>query len=349
VALSRTLEGNAFGKLIWKRPQREQLQLLHLIPYCIGISFGKELELAHHYARSRHPELQEWAQARLPAAPLRSVSGTGARTPAAPGSLKRPLRRLRTCRDSDLEDAIEPFLETEATGLCEALEGRAARPSEPVCAALLRCGDPLEDVAREFARWSSEEDPGFWRELDALLAQRWQRQALPYCGHAWLHLWEWHCFAFGTLVEESGQRFSVHLETANRLESHALGQQIWKAVARLFAIWRYRQPDRLEAAWDEDLLPVLLEATVRAHGEPAAQIFVTLFAFGRRPELLREARTALQERLADMQDEVRDRLDRILSSEGLPRTRAPKPPTEPGLTPPLYRRIRMIAGPVQKA
>ncbi len=314
---ARRLETDAFVDLVLGFRTPKSVRLLNLFPYCSGIPYGKEMALANRLAKAIEPGLRKWAKSRLPpadASPSKMPSLLSRLAAKASGS---ETRRVETCSDRDLESAVEPFIGRHAPGICQALEKRRPFPSVPVCIALLSSADPLDAVDREMARWSSDTSD-FLKRLDQDARRHLQRKTIHPFGHAWLHLWEWHVFAFGDWVEADAQGFANTLGIPPQLDSRTLGEAIWRTVARLFAIWRLRDKDRLWNHIDDAVFEVALDGLRRPWARSAADILVTLHRFGQHPGSMRSARGVISRLLPDLDEELRRRLDPIVSSEGLP-------------------------------
>jgi hypothetical protein len=121
---------------------------------------AKELELAIT-TRARDIRSCRVGPGAPTCAPLRSVSAPGPE-PRPLRQLKRPLRRLRHLPGQRFGGCHRTlFGKLRPRGLCEAWKGRCrASFGTSLLPALLAVAIPWRDVAREFARWSSEEDPG---------------------------------------------------------------------------------------------------------------------------------------------------------------------------------------------
>ena len=69
---------------------------------------------------------------------------------------------------SDLARALAPAFGAPVTGLASALAVVGANPNATACAALMGCGDPIVDVARQLDRFAGASDAALDREMQSL-------------------------------------------------------------------------------------------------------------------------------------------------------------------------------------
>jgi hypothetical protein len=295
-------------------------KLLHVIAWCAGFPYEKETELARALAGHGDPEVRAWAADRLPAGSAAEASAPAAR-PKKARKLKRELAEaIATCAEADLPAALVPCLSEPMLGLCAALARRSTPLSArvDVCTALLGCHDPVPQVAEQLTRFGAA-DATFVERLEKLMVRTWRgNPALPLAGHAWLHRWEEHCYAFaGHLGELPAGLVSV-LEMARGLPAPALWRRFWEAAARLVALWRWHNKPRFAEVCCPAVTSFLVAELSGPDGRLAAQMLVTFHESGTASAHMDEVRRQVLARLPDLPDPVRAVLRWWIDASGLP-------------------------------
>lgn len=317
-------------------------RFLLIVSHCAGFPYGAELRLAVDLSKHKDEEVRRWAAERAPNA----SAAAWAKVPA-PTVPVRPLpeaqrQLIASCATAELGGAVEPCLNGCVVGLTEAL-GRRPPPgmlSLATCVALLGCHDPPEDVAQQFAYFSSE-DAEFLTKLDALAVKQWAyNQHLPLFGRVWLHLWDDHCFAAGDVLTKFDGGLVGALRWADRLPSPVLRLQVYGTVARLLGMWRRRDKAKLAALDLAGLCEFLADALGTPVGVPAAKVLVTVYDSRAAEAAMHALQPRVSARLADLPDEERDVLRDWIDTRGL-RGAAPGRPVASG--PPDPNVLRMIA------
>ncbi|MEO8554799.1 MAG: hypothetical protein ABI678_32700, partial [Kofleriaceae bacterium] len=145
---------------------------------------GKEVALGEALRSRFTPAVHAWLARILTAdTPLATLA------PPPPRRGLDPAERARIMSASpgDLAKTLAPAFGAPVTGLASALAVAGTHPNATACAALMGCGDPLVDVARQLDRfWDTKIDG----ELDRRM-MRWLRvDELPPLAHAYLYRWE---------------------------------------------------------------------------------------------------------------------------------------------------------------
>src|SRR5690606_34497617 len=156
-----------------------------------GVSFGKELALAHALTGSSCAPLHAWAAERLSVqapAPFKPPSPAGKVRLIAPDESQR----LHEADERGVALSCMAVMGERTLGLPEALRARAA-PSMAragVVAALFGACDDVSEVAAQIDRFASE-SLDFLEKLEGLAVQHWAHTPeLPLLGAAWLWRWE---------------------------------------------------------------------------------------------------------------------------------------------------------------
>jgi hypothetical protein len=265
--------------------------------------------LQHH----GHSEVRAWATGALSYETSTAPSATG-----DPKALSRKqAKAITACDDDDLAAVVSAWLGVTSTGLAKALAARDTGPGAcvEVCAALLGCYDEPLLVARQFERFRGDE-PSWWKKLDLAMVLHWEgHEQLPGFGHAWLWRWDRHALTLAHTVAEAGVVHS--LRWALSLPSVPLRNELWAAVARAFALWRYRDPERLRSLHDADLLELLVDLLDTDLGFPAARMIARLHAAGAAPSVYASMCSTLVELLPSMAEDVRFELRALVRAEGV--------------------------------
>jgi hypothetical protein len=302
-------------------------KLVAVLPFCTGFPHGKELRLAHSLASDADPAVRAWARERLPVAARATLA------PAPPASSDgialdvAAARAITSATTADLEAALAPCLKAPVRGLTAALAARgpATAPSIAACVALLGAHDPRAEVDAEFARFGSA-DPTWLERFDAAVLRAWDRERrLPLLGHAWLHRWEAHAFAFADALVAEG--VVPVLRSAATLHVPTLRAQIWDALASVAGMWRWRNRAALDAIATAAFGDALADALPTEAGEAAARTLVTLHRAGGFGELLEGLRARVLESLPDLSSETRRVLAAWVDSRGLAPRPAPRAPS----------------------
>jgi hypothetical protein len=318
-ALGVALPAPGFVELALALPAPMLPRLLRALPHCATFPYGKELALA--YALADHPDeaARAWARDRIPASaealPVARPPPTDVAVPRLPVAV---LSAVATCSDADLPAAVRPSLDAPSAGLCDALGKRRppAAAQVEVCAAILGSHDPMERVDAELARFGSTA-PAFLSALDAQVVRIWEREEnLPPLGHAWIHRWERHAFAFVAQLAAAEGLAAGLLRTA-ALSSEALRASAWDAVASAFAMWRWRDRPRLAGVCTEGLGDVLVQRLDTDVGEGAARALTAIAEARVAPDLVERLRPVVAEKLPDLAASTRAVLASWLDVRGI--------------------------------
>lgn len=308
-----------------------------LVAICDGadaLPRDRELALARAIADRSDPELRAWAARMLAETP--AAAPVVAPPPAS--TLDEPARRqIATCAADQLRVALEPALRAPVTGLVAALGERTPSPSAIACAALLGCADPIDHVARELERFADPTSQTFDDQLDTAVTRVWKAHAtLPALAHARLYRWEAHTFALATWIDDAGGVLAA-LMAASALPGALAAATLWRGVAEVVVVWRYREPARLQREGSLDLARYCASRVDRAIGRHAARIVVALIegkVIG-----LSAVRELLLDRTADADAETRAQLARLVRLDGMP-----EPPPRPDAGAPTAELIEAIRG-----
>lgn len=221
------------------------------------------------------------------------------------------------CDDDDLIATVAPFLGTPTLGLAVALAKRGSGPvaSVEVCAALLGCYDDPVVVAQQFERFRGDQS-AWWKQLDLAVVLHWERhKQLPTFGHAWLWRWDQHALTLGESLV--GGDLLDSLRGAMALPSAPLRDEVWACAARAFALWRYRDPQRLRDLHSGELLELLVSLLDTDLGFPAARMIARLHAAGAAPPVYISLGPTLVELLPSMSEQIRFELRALVRAEGV--------------------------------
>ncbi|HVH97829.1 MAG TPA: hypothetical protein VM869_03940 [Enhygromyxa sp.] len=227
---------------------------------------------------------------------------------------------IASCALNKLGNALAPALAAPCKGLTAALARRAQHgPSLEVCVALIGAQDPLQEVASGFVDYFDHDDPSFAQTLLAAAVTMWQRNPnLTPLGNAWLHNFEQHAFAFGKwLLVHLGGLLGA-LEICASFALPALRVRCFEAAAYVFALWRYREPDRMRSFALDGVPTKLVEQLDTELGPPAAKLLVTLFLAGVCARELDSLKQRVLLLAPDLDRVTRHELHRWLRIDGLP-------------------------------
>ena len=298
-------------------------RLVEAIPFAPLITYGTEVALAHALLDHLSPAIHDWARERVP------EPGSSTPPPVRRPGVTRVSPALEaaiaSANDADLPDVIAPCLGGATIGLTAGLRKRSAprHPVLAVCVALLGSHDDPVEVAIELERFGAR-DGAFAAALDEAAMRTWNGGAdLPLVGHAFLHRFERHAFA---LVDEMLKRrggIPGQLAGALMLRSQVLCDEIWRGVARVFGMWRWRDRERLEEVATEALIELLVSHLDTSVGEAAARALVAIHQARVVPELVAAQRARVSALLPECTDATRRELEPFVESRGLPPRTAP--------------------------
>lgn len=287
---------------------------------------SRELAVATAYVEHRDPTVRAWAARVL-------TAGDPAVTVVRPVRVSRALTgaeitTIATCPLADLAEALAPALAAPVTGVVSALASRASAANTAACVALLGCGDPLVDVARELDRHASP-TPSFGAELDDATAAAWLgAQELSPLAHGRLWRWERHTEALATWVGHGGGVLET-LKVLEGLPGWLARATLWRGIAEDIMIQRYRAPTALAREMKGETAVYVAARIDQPHGVgyAAARIAVALVESHAAPPS--EIRAHVLDRVADASAATRELLERIVRTSGLP----PPPPLAPAPPP----------------
>lgn len=354
--LGRRLSARRFAAAAAALPGELLLPLLDLLDGSSWVPVDRERALARALANHDHARVRAWAEPLL-----------GRRAREIPKKKGRGLswlkklggKSLDSCSPDRLAREVELLFPAESEGLCSALKARGAvsEPNADVCASLLLCGDPPEEIAATFVDYA-QEDASFLRRVEEVLVDRALSGSTgSLFAHAWLHRWEQHSKRFEVLVEERFKTFDALLEWVAQLPSSRLAFECWQAMARVCAINASRAPREFprrmtEASLAEVSRPLLHDdpgvicpgrqdlrdaEAARTHIAalrlPAARILRFAHRCRHRPAGLDALRAPIEDRLDRLEAQVhpllRDWLD-VRGAESRPTRAAPSTvPTAP--------------------
>ena len=304
-------------------------RLVAALPYAPGVSYGVEVALAHALLGHVSPPIHDWARRRVPeegAAPV-TAPRRGGVTPISPSLAGA----IALAGDADLPDTLEPCLGCPTIGLTAALRARGAPPTPclTACVALLGSHDDPVEVAIELERFGGKHS-SFVSALDAAAIRTWQgSRDLALIGHAMLHRFEAHAFALVEWMQKRRGGIAAQLAGALMLRSDLACAEIWRGVARVLCMWRWRDRERLTEAATEGLVELLVSHLDTAVGEPAAKAFVAIYLARAAPEIVESLRPRVDSLLPDLADAVRGELEPFVASRGLPSRPGPLRPRTP--------------------
>jgi hypothetical protein len=273
---------------------------------------SRELAVAAAFATRDVPAIRRWtALVAVVEEPIIVVVPTAVRR--ALTSAERAL--IMSSGPGDLARALAPAFGAPVTGLVSALAVVGSNPNATACAALMGCGDPLVDVARQLDRFAGASEALTDREMN-----RWQRIAdLPPLADAWLFRWESHTLALAEWLFKSG---GVHatLRAVDTLGDGLAGRTLWQGISEVLMFLRYRDVPRFTEEASEALALFCAERVDRPIGRHAARIVVALVEGKVVP--ITAVRDRVLDRIADADVETREYAARLVRLDGMP---APPP------------------------
>ena len=274
---------------------------------------AKEMAIAETLRSRFTPAVHAWLARILTAeAPLATVAPPPQRRALDPAERSR----IMSASPGDLAKLLAPAFGAPVTGLASALAVVGANPNAAACAALMGCGDPLVDVARQLDRfWADKLEI----ELDRQM-MRWLRvEELPPLAHAYLYRWEAHLGKLAEWIDASG---GVHatLRAAEALGDGLAGQTLWHGISEALMFFRYRDLPRYQREGTVELAQFCAERVDRAIGRHAARIVVALVEGKAVP--VTEVRDRVLDRIADADAETREYAARLIRLDGIA---APRP------------------------
>ena len=301
----------------------------------------RELAIAAAFAERDHPIIGAWGR-KIGALPIHELRANLPVVRALRALDDREKQKIATCPESGLEVALEPALKSSVTGLCEAISKRATTQNAAICAALLGCADPMNDVARELERFAGPTRE-FENELDGLVGEIFHRvegDASPFL-HARMFRWEAHDYALARWLETLPAL--VHaLELAEALPGRFAARTLWTGIAEVVVFLRYRDPQRFRALADEQLALYCAHRVDRDIGVSAGRILVALVEAKVVPASL--VKTIVLDRAADADALTREFLVRIARLDGMPE---PPKVERAAPAPELLEEVRRCTDPVK--
>jgi len=275
----------------------------------------RELAIAAVFADHPNPIVSAWGK-KIGAAPIQAVRPNLPMVRAQRALDDREQLKIATCAEGSLGIALEPALMSSVTGLCEALAKRAPIESPSICAALLGCADPMNQVARELERFTGTSRE-FDNELDSLVGSvfhRAQGEASPFL-HARMFRWEAHNYALARWIEQVASAVAA-LELADALPGRFAAKTLWAGIAEVIVFLRYRDPERFKKIATEPLAMFCAHRVDRDIGVQAARILVALVE----AKVIHASlvKTIVLDRAADSDALTRDFLVRIARLDGMP-------------------------------
>ncbi|HEU5076568.1 MAG TPA: hypothetical protein VFU02_20395, partial [Polyangiaceae bacterium] len=315
--LVERLSAESFVRLLVELGPEQLTRVLEVLPLCPGISFGKELALAHALHGNACAPLHAWAEERLnvPAhAPFKAPPSAGTVRQLAPADCAR----VAGATERELASFCHELRGERTFGLPGALSTRAAAgPNASVVAALFGACDDVTEVARQVERFSSD-SLNFLEDLEALAGQSWAHTPeLPLLGAAWLWRWERQALRVGDLALAGAGGFSRLLAWSQGLGFAALRESVWFAVARCLAVWGARHKNQFwQAVGDgQELVEAALDELDSELGEAAAELLLALHR--NQVPSLAPALPEIRERLPNVSLSVAKQLELLLDTRGL--------------------------------
>ena len=323
-------------------PLEKLRRFLVAIPFAAGVPYGKERALAGVLVDHLEEDVRAWARERVPEA-----SGDPPAKPlAVPDEVvaltSSEKKRIATCAEADLADAVSPCIGRPRRGLAAALRARptVGAPSVDVCVALLGCHDEPHEVAEQFERFRTT-SPDFMAEVDARVVLVWEsKKLLPPLGHAWLFRWERHAFAFGDVLVGHAPGVVDALRAFESMPSPLLRVSVFDAAGECFAMWAVRERRKLRRDVEPPLVDHLVDLLDTEMGEGAARMLAAMHRTRSFVDEIAAARPRIDALLPDVDDRVRLRLSPIVDSRGLPKRSSGARANQAPLDAELIDRIR---------
>ncbi|MBL4687598.1 MAG: hypothetical protein JKY37_23585 [Nannocystaceae bacterium] len=277
-----------------------------------------EVALAETVLDSPTPAVRTWAEAALlkreatPASALASSKGREL------SSTEK--ERITTSSPNDLNDALAPAVTRPSTGVVEALERRTMTGVSHmrVCVALIGCRDSPKRASALIDQWHAD-DEDFADTLACEVLRVWQ--GLPsasWLAQAWMHAFEKHAFSMLKRIDAYPGGLVGTLAMIDALPGAIARRQMWRAIASVITLRRYRDRVRLISTLTpkfDDLLVHILSQLDTDVGVSAAKLLVTLHLGGLN---VSGARKRVLELAPDMDSETVYELSRFVGVDGLP-------------------------------
>jgi hypothetical protein len=322
-AIARAAEPKALATAVLALPDAAIERIIDILD--TGDPPPRDRELALASALILHPvaRVRDWTR-RVAAStePTILVSAPPSRARRALDSAEQ--RAIITAPKPDLAKALAPAFSAPVTGLVYPLSTRAPEPSVVVCAALLSCADPLDDVARQLDRFSGHGER-FEVDLDNEAATRWLRIGdLPPLASARLYRWEAHTFALTAWIDSAGGTLAA-LKLADALPGSLARATLWRGISEAVMFWRYRDRTRFQREGTTELGLYAVSRIDTDVGRHAARLVVALVEGG--AVAAASVRDGVLDRIADADAATREYAARIVRLDGVPVARTTERPS----------------------
>lgn len=314
-ALARRTLADTFALQLAKLKRKPLRALVRLVDQLTGVPHATERALQQVLADHDDPELRAWASKGQPSAKVAARPRAQALPRLSPGDRNH----IATVSDAALGPALSPCLRRPRAGLSEALSSRGTPPTphRAACVALLGCLDPAEQVATQFSRFASA-DERWLSSLDETVVSTWMGcTGLPLVGHAWLYCFERHRALATDLVASHDGGLTGGLRETLNWPAPVLTLQVWQAVVRTLASWRWRDPPRLAALCSPELVALMVEQLPGAAGDAAARGLSALFEAGLHLSTLAELRPRVESHLPELSERGRRALRPYVDASGV--------------------------------
>lgn len=219
--------------------------------------------------------------------------------------------RIATCTADDLDAALAVAYQAPCIGLTEALgQRRHDGVSLAVTAALVGCADGVAAVARELARFATDDDAFVDDVRHATLTLWGDQDAVPPLVDATLVAFERHAAAFAGWFESEEGSWPQLLEHALSLPSRLATRLLWDAVARVLTVWSWREKRRVRRDYIGAVVNVCVAQLDTVLGTSAARILVAL----RHAEVGRDELNRVRPRIVALAPAMTLQTHRALSS-----------------------------------
>ena len=313
-----TLAPKEFARAAAALPPPRLLTIIEAPGDVLRLRRDRELALAESLLDHRNAKVRAWASA-IAKPPPRTTTGR-AELPSARALRGKEARRISSCKEYELDDALAPALAAPCRGLAAALAERPEPrvPSQAACVALSASGDWLYDVAVQYERFRGRQR-GFERGVERKVVATWEthHDVSALC-HAWLHRWESHGFALLAWLDELDGGLASALETIGGLPSPSLVGVMWRALASVAQLRRYREPHKMEEMATDTALARIVAALDSDQGLHAARLLVAIQQSAVRPEAFEALRPKVLAMTPDMSQDALRELERYVRVDGLP-------------------------------
>ncbi len=277
-----------------------------------------ELAIAQALAGHKNAAIANWATGVLSLL-RRVVATTTGRALGVRALSTSEMNAIATADEAALPGALAPAFASPSEGLCVALARRAppTAPSIHVCAALVACGDKLEDVAAQLDRFGLATD-AFIEALGPLAVGLWENNpALPPLANALLHRWEKHGFALLAWIDAMRGGLAQALRRSARLDEALARRVLWEGICSAVVLRRYRQGARMRGWSTAEVMSLLVEHLDTDLGPSAARMLATFHLTTFAAEHLERLRDRVVMLAPDMDAATRRELDRWVRIDGL--------------------------------